>query len=115
MTLRKNVITNDITPAPHYIAGRVEEIQGSFPTWAEKPELIVVNPSRKGLSESVREYLKGVLADNPKVRLVYVSCEMETLARDIEDLSSDTHQMKQLESFDMFPFTEKLEWLAVLN
>ena len=35
--------------------------------------------------------------------------------RDVEDLTSETHEMKQLEAFDMFPFTEKLEWLAVLN
>ena len=33
---------------------------------------------------------------------------METLARDVEDLTSETHEMKQLEAFDMFPFTEKL-------
>ena len=112
---QKNVVTNDISPAPHYVAGKVEEIQGDFPTWAEKPELIVVNPSRKGLSDSVRDYLKGVLRESPKVRLIYVSCEMETLARDVEDLTSEGHSMKQLEAFDMFPYTEKLEWLAVLN
>ena len=112
---QKNVVTNNISPAPHYIAGKVEEIEDGMPSWAEKPELIVVNPSRKGLSDSVREYLKGVLRDNPKVRVIYVSCEMETLARDVEDLTSETHEMKQLEAFDMFPFTEKLEWLAVLN
>jgi 23S rRNA (uracil1939-C5)-methyltransferase len=47
--------------------------------------------------------------------MIYVSCEAKTLARDLKVLTSTGFKVRQLEAFDMFPQTEKLEWLAVLT
>ncbi|HYX34637.1 MAG TPA: 23S rRNA (uracil(1939)-C(5))-methyltransferase RlmD [Oligoflexus sp.] len=109
----RNAIPADKRPA--YIAGRVEDLDGRFPTWADKPELIVANPSRRGLAPAARELVLNGLHQRPGSRLVYVSCEAETLIRDLVELTKAGHKLLQLECFDMFPYTEKLEWLAVIQ
>jgi 23S rRNA (uracil1939-C5)-methyltransferase len=107
---RKNGLEN-----VEFIASRVEDSHSSLPEWSQTPDVIVVNPSRRGLAKDTRDFLKEFLAKNKKTRLIYVSCEMDTLARDLKDLSESGKQLKQLESFDMFPQTNKMEWLAVLS
>ena len=111
---QKNVVRNRIENTPQFVAGRVEDITDSFPSWAQSPSLIVVNPSRKGLSEGVRDFLKNTMKES-KPRLIYVSCDINTLVRDLEELSEAGAQVRQLDAFDMFPFTDKMEWLAVLS
>ncbi len=112
-----NVQRNQITGAakPYYISGRVEDLLGRFPTWSEKPALIVANPSRRGLAPSARQLIRDGLAPRSDSRFIYVSCEAETLVRDLSELLQNGRRLRQLECFDMFPFTEKLEWLAVVQ
>ncbi len=111
---KNNASKNGISNA-EFIASRVEDSHQSLPAWSQTPDVIVVNPSRRGLAQETREFLKKFFVQNPQTRLIYVSCEMDTLARDLKDLSSSNKQLKQLESFDMFPQTNKMEWLAVLG
>lgn len=111
---QRNVVRNRIENTPQFIAGRVEDITDNFPSWAQSPQLIVVNPSRKGLSDKVREFLKETLVQS-KARFIYVSCNIDSLARDLEDITSTGKKLVQLDAFDMFPYTDKMEWLAVLN
>lgn len=111
----KNADRNQIKPRPSFLAGRVESVQNTFPTWALSPKLIVANPSRKGLAPSVREMLGQTLDRSPHCRMVYVSCDIGTLGRDLADLVSKGYKLRQIEAYDMFPFTEKLEWLAILH
>jgi 23S rRNA (uracil1939-C5)-methyltransferase len=47
--------------------------------------------------------------------MIYVSCEAETLARDLKSLTASGHKVRQIEAFDMFAQTDKLEWIAVLT
>ena len=104
------------TAAPaSFISARVEDLEGRLPEWSEKPLLVVVNPSRRGLAEGARTLIMHGLSQREGSRLIYVSCEAETLARDLAELSKAGHKLLQLECFDMFPFTEKLEWLAVVQ
>jgi 23S rRNA (uracil1939-C5)-methyltransferase len=44
-----------------------------------------------------------------------VSCEVETLARDLAELTSTGFQVRQVEPFDMFPQTDNMEWLVVMT
>ncbi len=111
---QKNVVRNQIENPPQFLSGRVESVSEYFPSWAEAPKLVVVNPARKGLSAEVREFLKETMKKHGP-RVIYVSCEMETLARDLEELMKTGKKVRQIESFDMFPHTEKMEWLAVLD
>ncbi|WP_316355967.1 class I SAM-dependent RNA methyltransferase [Candidatus Neptunichlamydia sp. REUL1] len=86
----------------HY--GAVETI---LPTLKEKPDVIIVNPPRTGLSKEVRSLL-----DSPKI--LYISCMPSTLARDLEELSS-RYIVKRVEGFDLFPQTTHVETVVMLE
>ena len=110
-----NAKKNHLEKEATFLAARVEDAQPLLPAWAQAPRLIVANPSRRGLAESTRRHLKLLLAANPQARFVYVSCEVETLARDLKELAQSGFQVRQVEPFDMFPQTDNLEWLVVMS
>lgn len=112
---QNNAVRNRIDNPPHYITGKVEELQTQLPSWAQQPKMIVVNPARKGLAEPVRQFIRAQLKANPGTRLIYMSCEVQTLARDLKEIAGTDLPVRQLEAFDMFPYTEKMEWLAIVN
>jgi 23S rRNA (uracil1939-C5)-methyltransferase len=72
---------------------------------------VIVDPPRTGLS---REALDGVLAARAS-RLVYVSCDVATLARDLRRMVEAGYTLSVLEAFDLFPNTAHIETLAVLD
>lgn len=110
-----NARKNHLEPRTTFLAARVEDAQPLVPAWAGAPRLIVANPSRRGLAESTRRHLSLLLAGNPQARFVYVSCEVETLARDLKELLASGFQVRQVEPFDMFPQTDNMEWLVVMS
>ncbi|MDD9950821.1 MAG: 23S rRNA (uracil(1939)-C(5))-methyltransferase RlmD [Zetaproteobacteria bacterium] len=98
-----------------YIAGRVEDVTAKIPTWAARPSMIVANPSRRGMATAVREQLQHYLQQTPSSVLIYISCDINSLARDLADFVKSGAQVKQVESYDMFAQTDKLEWLVVIS
>ena len=106
---------NRISPAPCYKALRAEELAGQVAPWAAKPELIVANPTRKGLSELVTSLIGETWGHGGTCRMIYISCEVRSLASDLVLLCSGAQRLLELRAFDMFPFTEKLEWLALIG
>ncbi len=72
---------------------------------------VIVDPPRTGLS---RQALDGVLAARPR-RVVYLSCDVATLARDLRRILDAGYAMTSLEAFDLFPNTAHVEALAVLD
>jgi 23S rRNA (uracil1939-C5)-methyltransferase len=73
-------------------------------------DAVVVNPPRTGLAAEVA----AALAAQPPERLVYVSCDPATLARDLKRLAAEPGRL-DLRCFDMFPQTSHVETLAVLR
>ncbi len=73
--------------------------------------LIVVNPPRKGLSPEAFAALVAVTAP----RLIYVSCDPLTLARDLDRLSHAGYTVLRVQPFDMFPQTDQVETVALLE
>ena len=71
----------------------------------------VVDPPRTGLSEAVRE---AALRDRP-ARIVYVSCDPATLARDARALVQGGYEVRSLTGLDMFPSTAHVEAVCVLD
>lgn len=113
---RANATRNHLGPQVEFIASRVEDLGTTIPTWALNPQVIVANPSRRGIAAEARAALAQLLADRPKARLIYVSCDAETLARDLHDITQKAGlRVRQIEAFDMFPQTDKMEWVAVLT
>lgn len=72
---------------------------------------IIVDPPRTGLS---RAALEGILAHGA-ARLVYVSCDIATLARDVRQAVDAGYTLSHLEAFDLFPNTAHIETLCVLD
>lgn len=110
-----NATRNSLTTMPYFMVGRVEDAYPNIPTWAAEPQVLVVNPSRRGLAAPVRQFIADVMDRVPGLSLLYMSCEAASLTRDLEDFKQRGCHLRQLEAFDMFPFTEKLEWLAVIS
>jgi 23S rRNA (uracil-5-)-methyltransferase rumA len=74
------------------------------------PDVIVMDPVRAGCSEEV---LKAAAGMNPK-RIVYVSCNPATFARDAKILKSEGYEIKEVEPVDMFPQTMHVETVCLL-
>ena len=72
------------------------------------PDVIVCDPPRKGMDETA---IAAILKMNPK-RIVYVSCECETLARDAKMLCAGGYTLTHVHAFDMFPRTANIETIA---
>jgi len=74
-------------------------------------DAIVVNPPRRGTSPTVREQLASL---EPPT-LVYVSCDPDTLARDLDHLARLGYRTASLKPLDMIPLTDEVESVAVLR
>lgn len=74
----------------------------------EKPDVIIVNPPRRGLGEQLCKWLIRVNAD----RILYSSCNATSLAKDLESLSG--YSVRRVQLFDMFPHTTHYEVLVEL-
>ncbi len=75
-----------------------------------QPDTIVLDPPRTGLSP---EAMSGMLALATS-RVVYVSCDPATLARDVRRFAEVGYRLEHIEAFDLFPNTAHIETLAVL-
>lgn len=85
-------------------AARLDEEVGHF-----SPEMILVNPPRRGLGESV-QWLTRSGAEH----ILYSSCSHESLKKDLEMLKNK-YGVKRAQLFDMFPHTEHFETLVLLE
>lgn len=104
-----NIEENEVTNA-EYIAGSVEEKIEEFEKREIFPDVIVVDPPRKGLDDKSIEY---ILKFRPS-KIGYVSCNPATMARDLKKLSASYNVIK-ITPVDMFPYTSATECVAVLN
>ncbi len=73
-------------------------------------DVMIIDPPRTGMHKDV---VKQVLAIAPE-KVVYVSCNPATLARDLEMLALE-YEIKQIQPIDMFPHTYHIESIALLN
>ncbi len=82
-----------------------------LPTLAGKVDFAVVDPPRAGLD---RQALDALLALKPE-KLVYVSCDPSTLARDARRLVDGGYRLEQVTPFDLFPQTYHIESISVFQ
>ena len=75
-----------------------------------RADVIVVDPPRKGCDEALLQ----TVANMKPERVVYVSCDPATLARDVKYLEEKGYKLKKAQPVDMFPFTEHCETVAML-
>ncbi len=77
----------------------------------EKVDVVITDPPRAGCSS---KFLKSLVSLAPK-KVVYVSCNPETLARDLYSLRKGGYKVEKIQPVDMFPFTEHVETVVLLS
>lgn len=77
----------------------------------ERPDVIVVDPPRKGLEKAVI----GTMIEAMPSRIVYVSCDSATLARDLRQFADGGYRVDKVRPVDMFPHTVHVETVALLS
>jgi len=107
---KENCKINNITNAKYY-AGDTEQLLADL---IEKqniiPDVVVVDPPRKGLDRITIENIKKIEAK----KVIYISCNPATLVRDLSYLE-DKYEIKEIQPVDMFPFTSHVECCSVLK
>jgi 23S rRNA (uracil1939-C5)-methyltransferase len=94
-----------------FIEGEVEKVLPELDQDNLAPDILIVDPPRKGLSPSA---LGSIVSLKP-ARIVYVSCNPATLARDLKLLEHNGYKTKQIQPVDMFPQTYHIESVTVLD
>lgn len=125
---KNNAKLNGITNAQFFV-GKAEEVLPQFYENAKKkenitddtastghtdmlrPDVIVVDPPRKGCDEKC---LDTMLAMSPE-RIVYVSCDSATLARDLKILCEEKYELMKWQAFDQFSHTTHVETVVLLS
>lgn len=101
---RENAARNGISNA-EFIVGATEDVLPRLVEGGLRPDVIVVDPPRKGCEEAV---LRAILAARPR-RVVYVSCGAPTLARDAKILCEGGYRAEAVRCVDMFCWTGAVE------
>lgn len=110
---RENAARNGIGNAEFFV-GKAEEVLADFYEGnesEEKPDVIVVDPPRKGCDERC---LEAMLKVQPE-RIVYVSCDPATLARDLRILCDGGYGIERVRGVDQFGMTVHVETVALLT
>ena len=115
---RNNAKINNITNAEFYV-GKAEEVLPEYYKEYEKThngetahaDVIVVDPPRKGCEESLLQ----TIVDMQPEKVVYVSCDSATLARDVKFLRAKGYELKDVTPVDQFPHTVHVETVVLLS
>lgn len=106
-----NAQLNDIKNIDFYLGKAEEVIPKLYSDQGLKADVVVVDPPRKGCDEKL---LETIVKISPK-RLVYVSCDPATLARDINYLVEQGFKLEQVQPVDLFPQTTHVETVCALT
>lgn len=104
----------DSNAAPYPGAIRVEHLPVEIyltRRGIQKPDTLILDPPRTGMSSDA---MSGVLSLKPPC-IVYVSCDLATVARDVKRFIDAGYSLQHVESFDLFPNTAHVETLVVLS
>ena len=108
---KRNAAINDIHNAEFYVGKAEEVLPQTYECEHIHADIIVVDPPRKGCDESL---LACITQMQPK-RVVYVSCDPATLARDLKYLCENGYELRKGRAVDMFPHTVHVESVVLLS
>ena len=108
---RMNAKLNGIENAEFFV-GKAEEV---LPAYYERnggtADVVVVDPPRKGCDQAVLDTIARMKVG----RVVYVSCDSATLARDVKYMEEQGYRVEKVQGCDMFPFTVHVETIVLLS
>lgn len=94
----------------NFLLGEARAVLSSLAQEAYSPQVIVADPPRGGMHKKV---ISTILSLKPE-RIIYVSCNPSTLARDLKDLCEKDYLLQKIQPIDMFPQTYHIESVARL-
>jgi 23S rRNA (uracil1939-C5)-methyltransferase len=107
---KNNAVFNSISNAS-FVAGDIRNVMNDeFLSAHGMPDVMIVDPPRAGMHSDVVEQILNMMPS----RVVYVSCNPATQARDIR-LMAEKYELKKVRSVDMFPHTHHVENVALLE
>ena len=106
----RNAALNGVTTC-EFVQGEVREVLEGSTVGQVQPDVVIINPPRAGVHPRVIKRL--IYKEAP--RLVYVSCNPTTLARDLQALCEGGYSFRRLVPIDMFPHTAHVESVALLE
>ncbi|MFB1050570.1 23S rRNA (uracil(1939)-C(5))-methyltransferase RlmD [Paraliobacillus sp. JSM ZJ581] len=107
---KENAKLNKINNVEFFV-GQAEKVMPWWTAQGLNPDVIVVDPPRKGCDEAL---LEAMLEMKPE-RIVYVSCNPSTLARDLRILEDGGYKTKKIQPVDMFPQTNHVECVSLMS
>ncbi|MFU2163241.1 23S rRNA (uracil(1939)-C(5))-methyltransferase RlmD [Streptococcus pluranimalium] len=107
---QKNAERNGITNV-QYVTDSAENAMAKWSKEGLKPSVIIVDPPRKGLTES---FIKASVAMAPQ-KITYISCNPATMARDVKYYAELGYQLKKVQPVDLFPQTHHVECVVLLE
>ena len=108
---RRNASLNGFTNTEFYVGKAEEVLPEKYEKEGVRADVIVVDPPRKGCDETL---LSTMVKMQPE-RIVYVSCDSATLARDLRYLCDNGYELKRVCPADMFPQTVHVEVVCCLH
>ena len=108
---KRNAERNEVQNT-QFLKGKVETLLPQLISEVRKPLHIIVDPPRAGLKQEVANVLAG--ARFPIERLIYVSCSLESLSRDLKTLV-ERFQIVSVQPIDLFPQTKHIETVLLLQ
>ena len=108
---KENAKLNGFTNTEFFVGKAEEVLPEQYARTGERADVIVVDPPRKGCDETL---LATIIEMQPD-RVVYVSCDSATLARDLKYLCAHGYQLKKVCPVDMFPNTVSVETVVLLS
>ena len=107
---KENAIINNVKNT-EFIAGDVEKVLDDLINNKNIiPDIVMVDPPRKGLD---KKSIENIIKISPK-KVIYISCNPATLIRDLSMLE-ETYNISEITPVDMFPFTNAIECVAVME
>ncbi|MGT2832111.1 23S rRNA (uracil(1939)-C(5))-methyltransferase RlmD [Streptococcus halotolerans] len=107
---KKNAERNGITNA-HYVVNSAENAMTQWAKDGVQPNVILVDPPRKGLTES---FIRASVDMSPE-KVIYISCNPATMARDIKHYEELGYKLKKVQPMDLFPQTHHCEVVSLLE
>ena len=107
---KRNAEQNGITNA-RFLCGDASQAAEQLRKEGIRPDVIVVDPPRKGLTS---ELIDTIVQTSPD-RVVYVSCDPATLARDLKLFTEKNYSVKEITPFDLFPRTGHVENVCLMS
>lgn len=107
---KENCKVNGIKNAKYYAGDTEKLLENLIEKEKIEPDVIVVDPPRKGLDKTTVENIKRIKSE----KVIYISCNPATLIRDLTYLE-DVYQVKEIQPVDMFPFTSHVECVSLLS